>query len=67
MQRKLAAERQLQQHEAMQFLAKFLPSLQHEQQVICRLLGRLCDFDLEQRITLEELRRDSAILSLSQL
>ena len=67
MQRQLAAAGQLQQHEAMQFLAGFLPSLQHEQQVICRLLGRLCNFDPKQRMTLQELRRDGDLLSLSRL
>ena len=67
MQIQLAAACQLQLHEAMQFLVKFLPDLQHEQQVLIRLLGRLCNFDPKQRITLQELQHDSALLSLTQL
>ena len=67
MQRELAAAQQLEHHEAMQLLVKLFPSLQHEQQILQRLLGRLCDFDPEQRITIPELRRDSALISLSQL
>ena len=67
MQKNLAAARQLQQHEAMQVLGKKITNLQHEQQILQGLLGRLCNFDPKQRMTLQELQHDSALVSLSQL
>ena len=67
MQRELPAACQLQRHEAMQLLVKLYPSLQREQQILQRLLACLCDFNPEQRITVQELLHNSALLSLSQL
>ena len=51
----------------MQVLAQNITNLQHEQQILQDLLGRLCNFDPQQRMALQELRQDSILLSLSQL